>query len=97
MPKHIGTYRPGPYIFVEEAKILVREHETRGQSVFIEARYRHYDAIVMTGIVDAEQFVDIFKLDLNERCLLIDEEVFPCKNLDEIILAVEKTIASPMP
>jgi len=63
--EHISTYRAGPYIFIEEAKILT---DAKGR-VFIQAQYRDYNPITMKGMVKARVRTRTFKVDFENHCI----------------------------
>jgi len=83
---HVGTYRPGPYIFIEEARVLVDENG----EIYVKARYREHNEITVKGMVRAINRSRTFKVDFNNRCLLYKGEVFPTKNLGEILKFIEE-------
>lgn len=82
---HIDTYRPGPYIFIEEAKVLT---DDKGR-VFIKARYREYNSITIKGMTRPINRSRTFQVNFENRCLIYQKEVFPAKNLGEVFKFLE--------
>lgn len=82
----LGTYRAGPYIFIEEASFF---RDDRNQ-LCIKARYIGYNAVTMSGMTKPKRNTRTFKVSIDERVLTYRGTVFPCKNLSEILLEAEK-------
>ena len=84
--EQLGTYRSGPYIFIEEGTIFQDE-----KGVFhITATYLDYNALTMRGMTNPKRRKRTFKIDLVERVLTYKGQVFPTKNLSEILNRVDE-------
>jgi len=84
--EQLGTYRSGPYIFIEEGAIFQDE---KG-AFHITATYLDYNVITMRGMTNPKRRKRTFKINLDEKVLTYKGQVFPTKNLSEILNRVDE-------
>lgn len=78
--RHIKTYRPGPYIFIENGEVLIDDKD----KVYIRARYREYNSVTIAGMIRPRTRQKTFSVDFENRCLTYKNEVYVVKNLNEV-------------